>query len=77
MLRIDNVKHLFVVVLQTFQNDEVVLRLLYSDDVDDLVFVGDLEREVLLANLAVDLVKAQHLLSLVHLFGALCLKPVA
>ena len=75
LLSVDYMKNFLLVVCQALQNDEILLRLLNSHDVDDLVFVGDFEREDLLTNLAVDFVEFQHHLTLVYAALPLGLKP--
>ena len=43
ILRIDDVEDLLVIVVEAFENDKVLLRLVDADDVNDLVLVGYLE----------------------------------
>ena len=57
---VNNVEHLFLIVLKTLKNDEVFRRLVNVDDIHDLVLVRNLEGQDLLANLAVDLVELEH-----------------
>ena len=57
---IDNMEHLFLIVLKTLKNDEVFRWLVNVDDIHDLVLVRYLEGQDLLANLAVDFVELEH-----------------
>ena len=68
-------EYLLIVIIETFENDKVFLRLFNSNDVHDLVFVCNLEGQDLLADFAVDFVELEHDLALVHLFLAFCLQP--
>ena len=77
VLRVHNMEHFFVVALQTLQDDKVFFGFFDPDDVHDLVFVRNFEREVLLADLAVDFVEPHHLLAFVCLLRALGLEPVS
>ena len=68
-------EYLLVIIVEAFEDDEVLLWLINADDVHDLVFVCNLEGQDLLADFAVDFVELEHDLALVHLFLALCLQP--
>ena len=70
-------KDFLVVVVEALQDDEVTLRLVHADDVDDLVFVRDFERQDLLADLAVDFVELEHHLSFMYFPLAFGLEPGA
>lgn len=74
--RVHNVK-CFGVLLggQRLKYYEVRLWVLYCHHVDDLILVGDLEREVLLAQLAIQLLELDYDLLSVCLLRAFGLKP--
>ena len=72
---VNNVEHLFLIVLKTLKNDEVFRRLVHVNDIHDLVFVRNLEGQDLLANLAVDLVELEHDLPSMDLPRPFSFKP--
>jgi len=49
---------LFFIILEAFQNNKILLRLLDAYDVNDLIFESDFERKNLFADLAVDSVES-------------------
>ena len=75
VLRIDDMEHLFLVILQTLQDDKIFLRFFYPNDVHNLVFVCDFKWQDLLADFTVNLVELEHELALVLFLGALGFQP--
>jgi len=72
---VDDVEDFLLVVIQALEHDEVFLRLLDTHNIHNLVLVRDFERQDLLADLAVHLVKLQHHLALVDPTRSFSLKP--
>ena len=64
-----------VIVVKTLKNDKIPLRFVDANNINDLIFVCYLERQDLLANLAVYFVKLEHYLTLVHLSLTFCFQP--
>ena len=61
LFRVYYIEHLFLIFFsQAFQDDVILFRLLHANNVNYFILVGDFEREDLLANLAVDLIKFKH-----------------
>ena len=60
-------EYLLVIIVEAFEDDEVFLWLINADDVHDLVFVCNLERQDLLADFAVDFVELE--LQQLHIEG--------
>ena len=56
-----------VIVVKTLKNDKIPLRFVDANNINDLIFVCYLERQDLLAYLAVDFIELEHHLTLVYL----------
>jgi len=71
------VEYFLVVIVETFEDDEVSLWLIHSNNIDNLILVRNLEGQDLLANLTVHFVELEHYLAPVYLPLSLGLKPGA
>lgn len=63
---VDDVKDFLFVITETFEYDIVFLRLFDSHDIYDLIFIRDLKRQNLFADLTFGFVEFQHNLTLVN-----------
>ena len=75
-LSIDDIKYFFsFLVLQTLKDNEVLWRSIHANDVHDFVLVHNLERQDLLANLAVSFIEFEHDLPFMNFSLPFGLKP--
>ena len=75
LLCVNNVEYLLFIIVETFEDYEVFRWLINADDVHDLIFVSNLERQKLFAYFAVDFVELEHDLALMHLSLTFRLQP--